>query len=73
MRNMYIYRVQAAKNQIEEMRKDAEKDLQKLCKIRSDLVRLREVFITWQTVRENIETQKHRRVSSKRAQLISNI
>ena len=52
--NMFMYRVIAAKQQIEEMKKDAEKDLQKLCKIRSDLVRLREVFITWPVVQENI-------------------
>lgn len=52
--NMFMYRVMAAKQQIEEMKKDSEKDLQKLCRIRSDLVRLREVFITWPAVQENI-------------------
>lgn len=52
--NMFMYRVMAAKQQIEEMKKDAEKDLQKLCKTRSDLVRLREVFITWPEDRANI-------------------
>ena len=52
--NMYMYRVMAAQKQIEEMKKDSEKDLQKLCKIRSDLVRLREVFITWPVVQGNI-------------------
>ena len=54
MTNIYLYRVYAAKNQIEEMKKDHEKNLQKLCDIRSKLVRLREVFITWPVDQENI-------------------
>lgn len=52
--NMFMYRVIAAKQQIEEIKKDSEKDLQKLCRIRSDLVRLREVFTTWPEDRANI-------------------
>lgn len=52
--NMFMYRVMAAKQQIEEIKKDSDKDIQKLCKIRSDLVRLREVFITWPEDRANI-------------------
>ena len=52
--NTFMYRVIAAKKQIDEIKQDSEKDLQKLCKIRSDLVRLREVFKTWPDVQENI-------------------
>lgn len=54
MTNMFIYRVIAAKNQIEEIKTNADQNLQKLCKIRSELVRLREVFITWPVDQESI-------------------
>ncbi len=54
IKNTYLYRVTAAYNQIDEIKKESEKDLQKLLEIRSKLVRLREVFILWPTDQENI-------------------
>lgn len=45
MTNMYLYRVEAARKQIDEIKRQSDKDFQKLLEIRSKLVRVREVFI----------------------------